>query len=750
MATAVEALLRRAARDVARRATRVIDPSSAPPPSTWHLTHLPTRLGVTFHGHDGATWRLGGVRWVGLASSRAGCRGAERRFTFRDPNGRRPFASGGEEERTVATQRPTRRRPPQHRMHPTGGSINLAAVRGRGEPESGRHGGPRTRIRDGTYRPGNRTGATSGPAASTRDVLLAASARLGRMNHVGLSAIFNKLGKAGSRAPAAGGRCLARDEPVFKDLLRLTRRLAERGTLDAFAVSNITGGIARLHVAGCLDVEDENVRETLSALEGAFGVLGNAKAQNVANTLWSMAKMGWRFRDDAWEALEHAARHVAGEMNARDVAIAMYAVATLDRLPGDDAWEALENAAGRVAPGMDAQGVANTLWAYGTMRRTPGDEARGALERAVNRVARIMTSQNVVNVLWAFARLGRMPQGETWKALEIAAFRVARDMSGPSVSNAMWAYATLAQKPDDPTLGALEYAVRRGAQDMSSQNVANTLNAYAKLNQMPRDRTWEALESAVVRVAPDMSPQEVANTVWAYAKLGRLPGADVHAALESATGRVAPIMGPQEVAISLWSHAAFSALRNAELPSTYSALWRRACAMNVHDFSVESKATLFHAKLMNDASDSLNRSAEISCPAWLPTHGRDAWDSHRTTISKFHRELAKAFEELGIRHVSEHLTDDGLFSMDLYLPDHDVAVEADGYRHYYNDRESTFPARSSRLRTVTTELRDFFLDKRCAKVVTVPWFEWQLVKNSGERRRSYLKAKLSEEAGIQV
>jgi hypothetical protein len=78
--------------------------------------------------------------------------------------------------------------------------------------------------------------------------------------------------------------------------------------------------------------------------------------------------------------------------------------------------------------------------------------------------------------------------------------------------------------------------------------------------------------------------------------------------------------------------------------------------------------------------------------------------------------------------------DDGYFSMDIYLREYDVAVEFDGPTHYYhNSTDSSSSSRdASMTRNAKTELRDLFLAKQCAKVVTVPWFEWH---HLGTRRR---------------
>jgi hypothetical protein len=249
---------------------------------------------------------------------------------------------------------------------------------------------------------------------------------------------------------------------------------------------------------------------------------------------------------------------------------------------------------------------------------------------------------------------------------------------------------------------------------MNSQDVANILLSYATLKRTPEDKTWAALETAAVRVTWDMDSQAVANTVFAYATL--------------------------------------LILRDVAHPSCYAALWELVCGLEAQDFSDKGLYMLFHVHLMHHSASPL---VTVGHPAWFMVEARDAWMRNvedDNTVSRGQRNLARVFDELGIRHEVERRTDDGYFSMDIYLPEHDVAVEFDGPTHYYHTSESSSTLRdaSTTTRTAKTELRDFFLARQCAKVVTVPYFEFDAVEGSPEKRRLYVKAKLAKEAGVEV
>lgn len=102
-------------------------------------------------------------------------------------------------------------------------------------------------------------------------------------------------------------------------------------------------------------------------------------------------------------------------------------------------------------------------------------------------------------------------------------------------------------------------------------------------------------------------------------------------------------------------------------------------------------------------------------PAWIKREARAAWMSNIWDDAT-HKEIASIIGDLGVRHEMERLTDDDLFSVDVYLPDADVAIEIDGPTHFNTSSdggEGAAPGDASRwMKTVKTELRDMFLENR--------------------------------------
>jgi peptidoglycan hydrolase-like protein with peptidoglycan-binding domain len=588
-------------------------------------------------------------------------------------------------------------------------------------------------------------------AACAQDILAVVRDNLHELNHFHVGTSFNRFGKM-ARDKDFSPRNLTGDD-TFRELLRLTCGLAKSSEFGSQSTANTTYGIAKLHQAGRVAATDGIVDDTLAALEIAAGrAAQDMQPQHVANLTWAYATLGRMPGDSTWAALETAARRVARDMKPQDVANLTWAYAKFGRMPGDNTWAALETAMRRVARDMNSQDVANLTWAYAKFGRMPDNKTWAALETAAGRVAQDMSSQHVANMTWAYATLGRMPGDRTWAALETAAGQVARDMQPQDVANLTWAHAKLGWMPGDNTWAALETAARRVARDMQPRHVANLTWAYAKFGRMPGDSTWAALETAAGRVVRDMQPQDVANLTLAYAKAGRIPGDNTWAALTYAAGRVARDMESQDVVNLLYAYTILFILQHVEYPSCYAVVWDQVSSLKLRDFSREALLMLYHVHLMHSLSGS-NGPATVQYPAWLMVEARDEWIREvrdDSTVSIGHRELASVFDKLGIRYEIEHVTADGCFSMDIYLPVQDVAVEFDGPTHYYRKIEDSSSSQDVRLtRTIKTKLRDFLLAKQCAKVVTVPYFQWGAL-NSLEERKAYVEDKLAKEAGIEV
>ena len=72
---------------------------------------------------------------------------------------------------------------------------------------------------------------------------------------------------------------------------------------------------------------------------------------------------------------------------------------------------------------------------------------------------------------------------------------------------------------------------------------------------------------------------------------------------------------------------------------------------------------------------------DVQFPPWIMHEARGAWMRNARTdvkVSRSHREIATILPELGIPHGIERVTNDGYFSVDVYIPDGNIALEFDG------------------------------------------------------------------------
>ena len=239
-----------------------------------------------------------------------------------------------------------------------------------------------------------------------------------------------------------------------------------------------------------------------------------------------------------------------------------------------------------------------------------------------------------------------------------------------------------------------------------------------------------------------------------------MPGAAARAALEAAVVRVVQDMNSQALSNTVWIFLTLAATRGVPLPACYPSLWRAARGLDVGSFNRVQIHMMFHAHLIHTELVSGDVLDEVVFPSWIMHEAREAWMRNArddTTVSRAHKEVASIIGELGVPHVVEHLTDDGYFSVDVYLPDADIALEIDGPFHFISIADTGEWAApddasrtSTRSPTVRTELRDMFLQRRHHAVISVPWFEWAELNRKGAAEKSEFVAAKLRGAGVRV
>jgi hypothetical protein len=124
---------------------------------------------------------------------------------------------------------------------------------------------------------------------------------------------------------------------------------------------------------------------------------------------------------------------------------------------------------------------------------------------------------------------------------------------------------------------------------------------------------------------------------------------------------------------------------------------------------------------------------EVTFPPWIMHEAREAWMRNAredVTVPTWVKDAASIIGELGVCCEVECLSECGNFSLDVYLPVDEVAIEFDGPTHFINISDGGkggAPGDASRTSTKTpsTELRDKFLRRCYRTALSVPWFEWE-------------------------
>jgi hypothetical protein len=233
-----------------------------------------------------------------------------------------------------------------------------------------------------------------------------------------------------------------------------------------------------------------------------------------------------------------------------------------------------------------------------------------------------------------------------------------------------------------------------------------------------------------------MSAQEVAHSLWALATLGWQAGAgSMRCALEGAAVRVAPSMNAQAVANSLWGLATLGWQANTEM----AAVWRQLVETMVHGrFPLLLKSPSHLSQLLQAhlASQYLELGL-VTLPLCVLQVAVEAYreGARNVTVSKGQREVGGSLLRLGIPHELEHITADGLFSIDLAIVDRRIAIEFDGPSHFMRN---TFEPLGH------TRLRDRLLSAMGWHVVSIPFFDWDELLQP-EQMDAYVRQRLLQD-----
>ena len=328
---------------------------------------------------------------------------------------------------------------------------------------------------------------------------------------------------------------------------------------------------------------------------------------------------------------------------------------------------------------------------------------------------------NAVNVSTAIHRLGRAgarghERDSRFQTLLAEAEHMAADFKPQNVANTLWAFATMRVEMPKPLVECMVLQAERVAADFNPQDVANTLWAFATMGvQMPKPLV-ECMARQAERMAADFNPQEVVNTLWAAA------ASDHVASLFSVFAQIAAMAKQSRV----WP--------DFSLPEVH----------QMHQFFLAAEQDCPDKECL-----SLLASPDVQVLAMRCREAFVAYSRAKTNPSRLQARVASSFRRVleedrrgqGVEVAEEQVleVDGGGYSVDMVLRGLEegrrvvgVVVEVDGPSHFVavaGGEEGAWRENGS------TSLKRRLLVGLGWEVISVPFFEWNLLRGSNAKDR---------------
>lgn len=492
-------------------------------------------------------------------------------------------------------------------------------------------------------------------------------------------------------------------------LAELERRMADpqlRKSLTSLHAANAAWALAALG-----DRVPRRALEALAALS-AERVAGCGRVE-LSNLLWAFAKLG-QYSPALFDAGCAEATARADRLGAQNVANLLWACAKVGH---DNAafWRAMQRRAAALLPTLSAQNLSNIFWALGTAHLgDPGVVRALAREHAARAANEPLNLQQVSNSLWGLAMLDALAQ-DVWDASmrRLQAIEPAPNLIGQETRAQLFQAKLLLEARDALSEEAHKLAggspSASGASDANGDGIPPKAVETVPVSDATETALGEGDGAAVAPCGMGSSPQPLAASsvdVSDY-DASAFPPPPPPALLPRATCAM-----PEEL---------FNACRDA---------WRaNAARVTISDFHAEVAAAL--AKIAREqpggeagaggrekASDvcvapEVVSGASSGADATTPENAPAAASAAHGSSNPLPPPDASSSPVPSVE--VETLTSDGLFSIDVALPDERIAVEVDGPRHFS----------ANGLRPLgETVARRVLLRARGWAVVSVPFFKW--------------------------
>ena len=455
------------------------------------------------------------------------------------------------------------------------------------------------------------------------------------MNHIHLSAFWNKLGRYATYGNSNSTSWLEQRTEALDLVIERTKQVINdtnsAGGIRGRELANILHGVAKSGVG--VKMNECFVKELSHAIERH---LDQCNPQELANSIWAFAKC-YYFDSDLFRNLAICAEKHAREnrFNPQEITNILWAFATADNKLGDNnnnnrllLIKALAKAAANSLSQFSMQGLSTTAWALAklnfldqTLFKAIAELSQRSIERfnaqdfsnlcfafassGQNDAALFTTmakhaekhveqlnAQGLSLVVWSFSKVGHLDARffeQFGKAIERRMFLKASDFNAQDISNIAFAFGKACHK-DDALFTILARTAERILNDFNVQDICNLVWSCSFLGIYDVS-LLEAVRRSLLttRLVEDIDAANIANLLWSFQKAQKLDEELVTAMANAAEKRVLKFSTTDLTNVA-WNFA------NADkVPEKLFAALARAVEQKIHEFGEEDLDNLEYA-----------------------------------------------------------------------------------------------------------------------------------------------------------
>ena len=382
---------------------------------------------------------------------------------------------------------------------------------------------------------------------------------------------------------------------------------------------------------------------------------------------------------------------------------------------------------------FDARHLSNLIYSYGLIEYNPDIEGETLFDvfgQAASKILHTFNSHDISNMLLAFVYADAKNPRLFQETGEVILGTSLGDFTGQALANVLWSFAKSGETNPELFEAFGNHIVGRSLDGFWPQHLSNIVWSYATAG-VSHPELFKKFGDHVTGLnsLDSFKPQELSNIAWAYATAGVS-----HPELFNKIGdHVAGLKSLESFNSQDFSNTAWAfATAGESHPELFKSIGDHiqgfvgACASR--PFSQDELAQLHQWQLWQHELKS-----GIEMPQSLQEKCRDAFISASYSESKLQDDVVGELTAAGLDLEEEVLLGSGYRADALVKVGEGrrVAVEVDGPTHFVQRR----PTGSTTLKHRQVERLD------CIDVVSVPYWEWDELKNSVVKQH-YLRKKL--------